>query len=108
MMASYPLVGEVSFELRALIGRTQHPGIGEHAALLVAAIMEPAATPAVPDATPPSPQGARLHKSGSLRESTKQMDDEGEDAETIFPDDGGRFLAFLRTDKNPLWNVSPP
>lgn len=81
-------MGEVAYEARLLLGRSQHPGLLDQLAALLWALLEPLAVPLAA----PAPR----REDREDREEPREDEDEDSPAPAPSP---------LRTDKCPLWTV---
>ena len=122
-LATYPLLGELGFELHALVAKSEHPGLLDQAASLVAVVLGPASLPTRPDAAAltfaPTPNGAavacglegpaRARRGGGGVVTVDLGDDDLEDLAGPAADandmGGLGYLAFLKGGTNPLWPV---
>jgi hypothetical protein len=97
-LATYPLLGELSYELNALVSKTEHPGLLHQIAILLYGLYSPCLVPVVSDVV------VCVDKVVKIADVSDLEDLAAVPAIEVTASDN-EYLNFLKRDKSPLWPI---
>jgi len=104
ILATFPLLGELCFELNALISKSDHPGLLYQVAILVSGIFSPSLVPVIADVVVCSQDSdvIKINNENDLEDLANNLPSA---APIEMKASDGQYLSFLKRDKSPLWRI---